>query len=130
MRKTLSLTTVLLLSACAANDSFDFRSEDRPAYQRSVDANRLEALQQANDVTVLDVRLIEDFEADPELIPGAMYRNPDNIEQWSSALPQDTKVVVYCVKGRWVSQKAATFLRNKGYDVYSLTGGIEGWRTR
>ena len=129
MQKPLFLAA-FLLSACAANDSYDFRSDDRPAYERSVDAARLEALQRADDVTVLDVRLIEDFEADPELIPGATYRNPENIGQWFSALPQDSKVVVYCVKGRWVSQKAATFLSEKGYDVYSLSGGIEGWRAR
>ena len=129
MQKTL-LLAALALSACAANDGYVFRSDDRPAYERAVDVSRLEALQRTDDVTVLDVRLIEDFEADPELIPGAAYRNPENIEDWSSALPQDSKVVVYCVKGRWVSQKAATFLSNKGYDVYSLSGGIEGWRAR
>lgn len=129
MQKTL-LLAALLLSACAANDGYDFRSDDRPPYTRAVDASRLEALQRTDDVTVLDVRLLEDFKADPELIPGAMYRNPDDIEQWFSALPQDSKVVVYCVKGRWVSQKAATFLSDKGYDVYSLSGGIEGWRGR
>jgi hypothetical protein len=51
-----------------------------------------------------DVRLIEDYEADPILIPKARYRNPENIEQWFSELPTDAEGVVYCVRGNWVSQ--------------------------
>ena len=61
------------------------------------------------------------------LISGASYNNPEDIQAWSSALPKDSKVVVYCVKGKWVSQKAANYLADKGYEVFSLEGGIEAW---
>jgi rhodanese-related sulfurtransferase len=33
--------------------------------------------------------------------------------------------VVHCVKGKWVSQKAAAYLGEHGFDVRSLNGGID-----
>lgn len=34
---------------------------------------------------------------------------------------------MYCVKGKWVSQKAAKYLSEHGFDVRSLDGGIDAW---
>jgi rhodanese-related sulfurtransferase len=116
------------LVACSDAPDYEFRSDDRPAYDKSVTVAEL-AAKPGDSVVVLDVRLREDFEADPVLIPGAMYRNPENIEAWSSSLPEDSTVVVYCVKGKWVSQKAANYLAAKGLDVYSLDGGIQAWQS-
>lgn len=82
-----------------------------------------------NGATVLDVRLSEDFAADPELIPDAMYRDPDEIVTWVRSMsPVDGPVIVYCVRGKWVSQKAATYLKDQGFEVVSLEGGIEAWK--
>lgn len=126
--RAISLMALVLTTACSTSEEFAFRGDDRPQHDQIIDAPGLAALQATEGVTVLDVRLVEDYEADPTLIPGAAYKDPENIEQWYSSVPPDSKVVVYCVKGKWVSQKAAHFLQSKGYDVYSLDGGIEGWR--
>ena len=61
------------------------------------------------------------------MIPGAIRRDPEAIADWVSSLPKDRPVVVYCVKGKWVSQKAATYLSKHGFDVRSLDGGIDAW---
>lgn len=129
--KTTSFVCVaaFALVACSTTPDYEFRNDDRPTYDRSVTVNELSAINPGGNVVVLDVRLKEDFEADPVLIPGALYRNPENIVEWSSSLPADSKVVVYCVKGKWVSQKAANFLDEKGFDVYSLDGGIQAWQS-
>jgi len=124
-----ALAAMLLLVACQQSESYVFRNNDRPTYEDTVDVNKLQAMANAGEVTVLDVRLLEDYEADPTLIPGAVYRNPEEIELWASDLPADKPVVVYCVKGRWVSQKAASYLDNKGKNVFSLEGGIEAWKS-
>ena len=126
-------TTVLLATSilgCSVSEDYVFRGGDRPGYGKTVSVKELPAANAAGNLVLLDVRLLEDYEADPVLIPGAQYRNPDAIERWSSAISKDAKVIVYCVKGRWVSQKAASYLDGKGFDVYSLSGGIDAWKAR
>ena len=125
-----AVSTLLVTPFCvvACTPGYDFRSDDRPAYDHRVSTAELAGLQ-AKGARILDVRLIEDFEADPVLIPDAIYRNPDEIERWTTQMsPADGPVVVYCVRGTWVSQKAANYLAEKGFEVYSLDGGIEGWK--
>ena len=115
----------MAVSVCDAQE-FDFRDADRPPYDQRLSVDELSS--DTIDVTLLDVRLIEDFEADPQLSPGADYRNPETITAWVSELPKDKPVVVYCVRGKWVSQKAADYLSKQGLEVYSLEGGIEAWK--
>lgn len=122
----IGFAVLMLHGACT--QSYDFRSDDRPAFDNAVTPAELVAMQRAG-ATVLDVRLPEDFEADPVLVPDAIYRDPDDIQAWAGQMsPADGPVVVYCVAGRWVSQKAASYLEERGFDVYSLKGGIEGWK--
>ncbi len=109
-----------------ADDEFEFRSDDRPEYEQSISVDELRTA--ADDVVILDVRLIEDFDANPVMIPNALYRDPDRIEGWASEVPRDSRVVVYCVRGKWVSQKAADYLSRQGLDVYTLDGGLEAWK--
>ena len=80
-------------------------------------------------LVVVDVRLEEDFAADPVLIPAADWKNPHAIEEWADGLAPETRVVVYCVKGKWVSRSVTSKLREMGFDVSQLTGGIEAWKS-
>ena len=106
-------------------DEFDFRDADRPTFEKRLSVAEL---LDKSDVIVLDVRLSEDFESDPQLIPGALRRDPELISAWASDLPVDKSIVTYCVRGKWVSQKAATYLEAQGFNVRSLEGGIEAWK--
>ena len=128
MRIVTCLVTVLCLVACSTGAGYDFRSADRPPFKQTVSVAELVARNPRP--ILLDVRLPEDYAADPQLIPGAEYRNPEEIATWASDLPTDTEVVVYCVRGRWVSQKAAHFLSERGVKVRSLDGGIEAWKAQ
>lgn len=127
MRTRLLAFALLLTASCAPEpQAYVFRNNDRPEYARKTSVDELKALN-PEAVTLLDVRLSEDFAASPSMIPGAVHRDPEAIAKWASELPKDKPVVVYCVKGKWVSQKAATYLSARGYDVRSLDGGIEAW---
>lgn len=131
------LRTVLLLCipgialACETETpqatGYEFRNDDRPVYEDTVTIDELNALKQKG-AKVIDVRLLEDFEANPTLIPDAMYEDPEKIEAWAANMSPDKPVVVYCVRGKWVSQKAANYLKDRGFEVYSLDGGIEAWQ--
>ncbi len=77
---------------------------------------------------VIDVRLKEDFEADPVLIPSAMWLDPNDADVWAKDFAPETPVVVYCVRGHWVSQAVTKKLLDLGLKVSRLTGGIEAWK--
>lgn len=117
-----------LLVACSnQGEDYVFRNDDRPSYSNTISVDALAAYD-TSEVTIIDVRLTEDFAESPELITGATHRDPEHISEWASTIPKDKPVVVYCVKGKWVSQKAATYLDEYGYNVYSLEGGINAWK--
>lgn len=112
----------------AQEEDFTFRNQVRPQYNQNIDLNELSTLQKSQDITLIDVRLIEDFDLDPILIPGAEHKDPEKISKWALELSKDKKVVLYCVKGAWVSHKAATYLDSQGYNVVTLKGGIRDWK--
>jgi len=123
---TLAFALVLAASCAPAPDGYVFRNGERPEYSRTATVDDLKA-PGPDGATVVDVRLSEDFAASPTMIPGAIRRDPETISDWVSKLPKDKPVLVYCVKGKWVSQKAAVYLSGHGFDVRSLEGGINAW---
>ena len=127
MRTIVCAFMLLFAASCSpASDTYVFRNADRSEYSRTASVAHLNA-PAPDGVTAVDVRLSEDFAANPTMIPGAIRRDPEGIAAWTSSLPKDKPVVVYCVKGKWVSQKAATYLSEQGFDVRSLDGGIDAW---
>lgn len=130
------LTVFLILSSISfltvaqeENENYVFRNDVRPEYTNNITVDNLNILQNSEDITLIDVRLVEDFALDPILIPGAVYNDPELITEWSKLLPKNKKIILYCVKGAWVSHKAATYLNEKGYDVSTLNGGIRQWKS-
>lgn len=83
---------------------------------------------QLGGVTLIDVRRKADFEADPARLPGAVWHDPEQIENWSAQLPKDKGVVLYCVRGGGVSNSVLDNLRGKGIDARYIEGGIVAWK--
>ena len=78
-------------------------------------------------VCLLDVRRKADFEKSPETIAGAVWHDPENIQEWGKTLAKDQELVVYCVRGGSVSQSVAEALEKSHPGVRFLEGGILGW---
>lgn len=76
---------------------------------------------------IIDVRIPEDFDDDPRIIPGAVKRDFDNINALADEFWGD-RVVVYCQKGLKISQGTAALLREKGIKAEFLEGGQFAWR--
>jgi rhodanese-related sulfurtransferase len=72
---------------------------------------------------VIDVRKGPTFLGAPDLIRGALRRDPLRVADWRKSLPEKADVVVYCVHGHEVSQNAA-----KALGARFLEGGLEAWR--
>jgi rhodanese-related sulfurtransferase len=78
---------------------------------------------------VIDVRKASTFHAAPDMIAGALRRDPAQVSSWAKELPSARAVVVYCVHGHEVSQNVAQALRTAGISAHYLADGIEeGWR--
>ena len=77
---------------------------------------------------VFDVRRESDFAASGEIIPGAMWKNPEKIDAWIGAIPRSLDVVIYCVRGSSVSNSVVDRLLAEGVKARFIEGGIEAWK--
>ena len=77
---------------------------------------------------VIDVRRAAAFTASTEMLRGALRREPERVDAWAKSLPRAESVVVYCVHGHEVSQRAAEALSQAGMSARYLEHGLEGWK--
>jgi rhodanese-related sulfurtransferase len=80
-----------------------------------------------NAPTLIDVRIDEDFTADPRLIPGASRQSHRDVQDWGPRLTGQS-VVVVCQKGQKLSEGTAAWLRNGSVAAEVLEGGHLGWK--
>ena len=76
---------------------------------------------------LIDVRSPDDFEANPHLIPSAIHRTSNKLEDWAEADDGQSAVII-CQNGSTLSQGAAALLRHQGFPAEALEGGIEAWK--
>ncbi|MEW6594858.1 MAG: HD domain-containing protein [Thermodesulfobacteriota bacterium] len=94
---------------------------------RIIDTARLQELLAQGVVSLLDVRRKADHEAAPRMIPGATWRDPEQVAQWGATLPKESRTVIYCVRGGSVSKTVSEQLRSQGVAVSYLDGGLAAW---
>jgi len=110
------MTALLILIGFAAHQA--------GAENRFVTLDSIRAWQQEKkDFVLIDVRDPESFQQ--EHIPGAI--NVPAEENENIAKFRSKQVVLYCWYDGTSSEVAEDL---KGYDVFVLTGGIEGWKAR
>ena len=81
----------------------------------------------AGGITLLDVRRKADRDGAPDMIPGAVWRDPELVEQWADELAAGQETVIYCVRGGSVSRSVSRKLREKGLNVSYVNGGLSAW---
>ena len=86
------------------------------------------AILESRPPLVIDVRERDFFRCASAMIRGALWRDPERVDEWADELPRASKVVVYCAHGGEVSQGVAKALRESGPAAQYLGGGIEGWQ--
>jgi rhodanese-related sulfurtransferase len=96
---------------------------------RSITATELKSLLERNvPLTLLDLRRKADYDAEPQLVPGARKLEHEEIEQWSKTLPRDRDIVLYCAHGKTISNAALDRLLALGYKARFIEGGMDGWK--
>ncbi len=88
-----------------------------------------EKLQKGEDIKVLDVREADEFEAGGgSPIPGAenVPMGKVFVKAMKGELPKDKKIVTVCKTGSRC-EIVARELKQKGYDIEHLEGGLDAW---
>ena len=80
----------------------------------------------ANAPALVDVRIDEDFAANPRLIPGARRHSHRDVQDWASSLSGQS-VVVICNEGQKLSEGTAAWLRHNNVAAEILEGGQVAW---
>lgn len=93
----------------------------------TITPQELEALRGGN-LLLLDVRRAADRDAAPEGIPGATWRDPEQVARWAADIPTGATPVIYCVRGGSVSRSVLGALRERGIDARFVEGGMEAWK--
>lgn len=75
---------------------------------------------------LIDVRIDEDFDADPRLIPASHRRSHKDVADWAGAYAGQS-VVAICARGLKLSHGVAAWLRHAGASAENLEGGTEAW---
>jgi Fe-Mn family superoxide dismutase len=83
--------------------------------------------QRAANLRRIDVRRKGAYDASPDRIDGAVWRDPESVDDWAQELV-GAEVLVYCVYGHEVGQSTAARLRDAGVAARYLVGGIEAWK--
>jgi Fe-Mn family superoxide dismutase len=94
----------------------------------SVSVEELSAqLAMHSPIQVLDARPKHYFSRNDEMMSGAVWRDPDLVDEWSRDLARDAPVVVYCAYGYAVGCGVTTALRERGFDAKYIRGGLSAW---
>lgn len=85
-------------------------------------------LNSGTPLTILDLRRRSDYDPDAGVVPGAVWRDHEKIEDWSSGLPQDRELILYCAHGKTISNAALDRLLALGFKARFIEGGMDGWK--
>ena len=96
---------------------------------RTITPIDLKPMVEKQSVIVLDVRRQNDLAADTVTLPGAQWKNPEQMTEWSKTLPKNKEVVIYCARGGSVSNSVLDHLMGQGFRARYIEGGIEAWKT-
>lgn len=95
----------------------------------AVDGDELVRRVRSGEVTVLDVRPLEEYRAGH--IPGAISIPVEELKTRLGELPKSREVVAYC-RGPYcvMAIEAVKLLRKKGFRAHRMDRGVAEWRSR
>jgi rhodanese-related sulfurtransferase len=76
---------------------------------------------------VVDVRIDDDYRADPRLVPGSLSRDHRAVGSWAHEY-RGKSVIVVCQRGQKLSEGTAAWLRHERIDAQTLEGGFDAWK--
>jgi rhodanese-related sulfurtransferase len=107
----------------------ELRREQALDGQDALTYDELEALIQAGDAVLLDVRPWLEFESGH--LPGAINVPVEDLEHRADELPRQKRIVAYC-RGSYClfADEAVALLRSRGFDAVRLAEGWPEWAVK
>jgi Fe-Mn family superoxide dismutase len=87
-----------------------------------------ELLDSGQRVQVIDTRPRHYSTRAQDIVDGAVWRDPERIDEWIGTLSKDEPVVTFCVYGFHIGCQSATALRKAGFDARYMAGGHYAWK--
>lgn len=95
----------------------------------AVTAEEVEALVTSGaPVQILDVRPRHYATRAPDIMKGAVWRDPERIGDWIGELSKELPVVTFCVYGFHIGCETAVTLHKAGFDARYMSGGHYAWK--
>ena len=85
-------------------------------------------LDSGKPLQVIDARPKHYFSRTQDIMDGAIWRDPDRLQEWVGELSKSDPVVVFCVYGFHVGCRTAIALREAGFDAMYMKGGHSAWK--
>jgi len=85
-------------------------------------------LRSGQKVQVIDARPRHYMAKATDIMDGAVWRDPERIDDWIGEIKKDEPVVTFCVYGFHIGCQTATALRERGFDAKYMAGGHYGWK--
>jgi Fe-Mn family superoxide dismutase len=85
-------------------------------------------LQSGQKVQLIDTRPRHYTTRAQDMVAGAVWRDPERIDDWIGTLSKDEPVVTFCVYGFHIGCQSAATLRKAGFDARYMAGGHYAWK--
>jgi Fe-Mn family superoxide dismutase len=85
-------------------------------------------LDSGKSVQIIDARPRHYFSRTHEIMDGAVWHDPERMQEWVGELSKSNPVVVFCVYGFHVGCRTAVALRDAGFDAMYMKGGHSAWK--
>jgi superoxide dismutase, Fe-Mn family len=87
-----------------------------------------EMLSSGKPVQIIDTRPRHYSTRAQDIVEGAVWRDPERLEEWMPSLSKDEPVVTFCVYGFHIGCQSAAALRKAGFDARYMAGGHYAWK--
>ena len=107
------------------------RSLDQPEFKDvpSITPEEVqEMLSSGQRLQIIDTRPRHYSTRAQDIVEGAVWRDPERIEEWMTSLSKDEPVVTFCVYGFHIGCQSAAALRKAGFDARYMAGGHYAWK--
>jgi superoxide dismutase, Fe-Mn family len=85
-------------------------------------------LQAGEEVQVIDARPRHYTSRAQDIVEGAVWRDPERVDEWMGELAKEKPVVTLCVYGFHIGCETAAKLRKAGFDARFMAGGHFAWK--
>jgi Fe-Mn family superoxide dismutase len=85
-------------------------------------------LKSGTPVQIIDTRPKHYTTKALDIMEGAVWRDPERLDDWIGTLSKTEPVVTFCVYGFHIGCQTASALRNAGFDARYMSGGHFAWK--